>query len=153
MIVCSTSDDKLERMRALGAAETINVAREDFRSRVRELTGRTGPDVIVDYQGEETWPDTIKSVGFRGRILICGATTGFNATTDLRYLFGREAEIIGCAGWTREDLETLLGLVRSGEIDPPIHGAYALSDVRDAVAELEERRAFGKVVVIPDGAA
>lgn len=148
-IVCSGSDEKLERLRAMGAAETININTEDFRTKLKELTDG-GPDVIVDYQGKETWPTTVRSVRVGGRILTCGATTGFEATTDLRYVWARELDILGSNGWVREDLDAVVDMVRKGEIDPPIHGVYKLSQYHQAVAELEERRAFGKVIVVPD---
>jgi NADPH:quinone reductase-like Zn-dependent oxidoreductase len=150
-IVCSSSDEKLERLVALGAAETINVAEQDFRTRLKELTDG-GPDVIVDYQGKSTWPTTIRSVRPGGRVLTCGATTGFEATTDLRYVWARELDIIGSNGWMPEDLEAVVTMVRNGEIEPPIHAVLPLSKAKEAVAELEERRAFGKVIVVPDAA-
>jgi alcohol dehydrogenase len=62
----------------------------------------------------------------------------------------REIDIRGSDGWTRDDLERLRALVEEGELRPVIHAVYPLSRAREAVAELEERRAFGKVVVVPD---
>lgn len=148
-IVCSGSEEKLARLRDMGAVGTINLAEEDFRTAVKALTDG-GPDVIVDYQGKSTWPDTIRAVRQGGRVLTCGATTGFEATTDLRYVWARELDVLGSNGWTREDLDAVVEMVRAGEIDPPIHAVHPLSRVHDAVAELEDRRAFGKVIVVPD---
>ncbi|HEY2715670.1 MAG TPA: zinc-binding dehydrogenase [Solirubrobacterales bacterium] len=148
-IVCSGSDEKLARLREMGATGTINVAEQDFRTALKELTDG-GPDVIVDYQGKSTWPDTIRSVRPGGRVLTCGATTGFEATTDLRYVWARELDVLGSNGWTREDLDAVVEMVRAGEIDPPIHAVHPLSKVHDAIAELEDRHAFGKVIVVPD---
>jgi alcohol dehydrogenase len=148
-IVCSGSEEKLARLREMGAAGTINLAEEDFRTAVKELTDG-GPDVIVDYQGKSTWPDTLRAARIGGRVLTCGATTGFEAVTDLRYVWARELDVLGSNGWTREDLDAVVEMVRAGEIDPPIHAVHPLSKVHDAVAELEDRRAFGKVIVVPD---
>jgi NADPH:quinone reductase-like Zn-dependent oxidoreductase len=85
-----------------------------------------------------------------GRLTTCGATTGYEAVTDLRYLWVREIDIRGSDGWTRDGLITLRDLVANGELEPVIHAVYPLSRARDAFAELEERRAFGKVLVVPD---
>lgn len=71
--------------------------------------------------------------------------------TDLRYVWTRELDILGSDGWTREDLERLVDEVAGGELAPVVHRVYPLSPAPEAVAELEERRAFGKVVVVPDG--
>ncbi|MBV9279914.1 MAG: zinc-binding dehydrogenase [Chloroflexi bacterium] len=151
VIACSSSDEKLARLRALGAAETINTAREDVSRRVWELTGKQGADVVVDYNGRETWPGSIRCTRRQGRLVTCGATTGFEATTDLRYVWTRELTILGSDGWTRGDLRAIVDLVRRGELEPAIHAVFLLSRIREAEAEIEERRTFGKVIVIPDG--
>ncbi len=151
VIACSSSPQKLARLRALGASETVNTSTEDFSERVWELTDRRGADVVVDYLGRDTWPGSIRCTRPQGRVVTCGATTGHEVATDLRYVWTRELEIVGSDGWTREDLERLVDDVARGELDPVVHDVVSLSRVRDAVAELEERRAFGKVVVVPDG--
>jgi alcohol dehydrogenase len=151
IIACSSSEPKLGRLRDLGAGETVNTSTEDFSRRVWELTDKRGADVVIDYLGKETWQGSIRCAAPQGRVVTCGATTGFEAVTDLRYVWTRELDVLGSDGWTREDLERLVDDVARGELDPVIHGVYPLSRARDAVAELEERRAFGKVVVVPDG--
>jgi NADPH:quinone reductase-like Zn-dependent oxidoreductase len=103
--------------------------------------------VVVDYTGRETWPGSIRCTKKGGRLVTCGATTGYDAVTDLRYVWRRELDIRGSDGWTRSDLETLVGLVAAGELTPVIHGLYPLDEVREGLAELEDRRAFGKVIV------
>jgi alcohol dehydrogenase len=151
VIASSSSDQKLTRLRELGAQETINTGREDFSRRTWELTGKRGADVVVDYNGQETWPGSIRCTRHGGRLVTCGATTGFEAVTDLRYVWTRELDILGSDGWTRTGLEAIVNMVRDGELEPVIHRVYPLSRVREAFAELEERRAFGKVIVVPDG--
>ena len=76
---------------------------EDFSAAVWKLTGKRGADVVVDYSGKETWPGSIRCTTHGGRIVTCGATTGYDATTDLRYVWRRELDILGSDGWTRED--------------------------------------------------
>lgn len=150
VIACSSSDQKLSRLRELGADEVINTGREDFSRRTWELTAKRGADVVVDYNGRETWPGSIRCTRHGGRLVTCGATTGFEAVTDLRYVWTRELDILGSDGWTRAGLEEIVRMVREGELEPVIHRVFPLSRVREAFAELEERRAFGKVIVVPD---
>ena len=142
--------EKLERLKALGASEVVDT-RGDWGAEIWKLTGKQGADVVVDYIGRETWPASIRATRYQGRLVTCGATTGFEATTDLRYVWTRELSILGSDGWRREDLDRLVEGIRSGALDPVIHGVYPLSRAREALAELEERRAFGKVIVVPDG--
>jgi alcohol dehydrogenase len=150
VIALTSSEEKAERLRALGADETVNTLEQDFSGAVWKLTGKTGADVVVDYTGKETWPGSIRCTRHGGRIVTCGATTGFDATTDLRYVWRRELDILGSDGWTRQELLDVVGLVAGREIDPVVHGVYPLSQAREAVAQLEERKAFGKVIVVPD---
>jgi alcohol dehydrogenase len=150
VIACSSSRVKLEQLAALGADELVDTSSGEFGSQVWNLTGRTGADVVVDYLGADTWPQSIRAVRRGGRLVTCGATTGFLAETDLRYVWTRELSILGSDGWSRDDLTELVRQVHAGELAPVIHGVFPLSRVRDAVAELEERRAVGKLVVVPD---
>jgi NADPH:quinone reductase-like Zn-dependent oxidoreductase len=83
-------------------------------------------------------------------LVTCGATTGYEAVTDLRYVWTRELTIVGSDGWTRDDLRAIVDLVQRGEIEPVIHAVFPLSQIREAEAEIEERRTFGKVIVVPD---
>lgn len=146
VIACSGSAEKLARLRELGVADTIDTSREDVRARVKEITGH-GVDLVVDYQGKETWPTSLRCVRHAGRIVTCGATTGYDAATDLRYVWSREVDILGSNGWRREDLLAILDMVSDGSLEPVVHDVFELAQAREAVAELEERRAFGKVVV------
>jgi alcohol dehydrogenase len=150
VLACTSSEEKARRLRELGADETIDTVEEDFSAAVWRLTGKRGADVVVDYSGKETWPGSIRCTRHGGRLVTCGATTGFDASTDLRYVWRRELDILGSDGWTRDELLEVVRLVEAGEIRPVVHGVYPLSRVREAIAQLEERRAFGKVIVVPD---
>lgn len=152
VIACSASKEKLEKLAALGADDLVDTSNGEFGSQVWTLTDKTGADVLVDYLGADTWPQSIRAVRRDGgRLVTCGASTGFLAETDLRYVWTRELTILGSDGWSRDDLEELVRQVHDGDLEPVIHAVYPLSRVRDAVADLEERRAVGKVVVVPDG--
>jgi NADPH:quinone reductase-like Zn-dependent oxidoreductase len=150
VIACTSTEAKAERLRALGADEIVVAPDGEFGGAVWQHTARKGADVVVDYSGKDTWPQSIRCVSKGGRLMTCGATSGYDAVTDLRYVWVREIDIRGSDGWTREGLLELCRLVAGGELRPVVHAVYPLSRARDALAELEERRAFGKVVVVPD---
>jgi alcohol dehydrogenase len=151
VIACSSSRAKLDQLAALGADDLVDTSSGEFGSQVWNLTSRTGADVVVDYLGADTWPQSIRACRRGGRLVTCGASTGFAAQTDLRYVWTRELSILGSDGWSRDDLTELVRDVGSGKLAPVIHGVYPLSQVRKAVAELEDRRVVGKLVVVPDG--
>jgi alcohol dehydrogenase len=150
VIACTSSEEKARRLRGLGADETVVASDGQFGAEAWNHTDRIGADVVVDYSGKDTWPQSIRCVRRGGRLVTCGATSGYEAVTDLRYVWVRELDILGSDGWTRDDLLVLRRLVADGELRPVIHAVYPLSRARDALAELEERRAFGKVLVVPD---
>lgn len=149
IIAAAGSDQKTEKLKELGADYVINYNKEDFSSRTWAITGKTGADVVVDYTGKATWPKSILATKKRGRILTCGATTGFDAVTDLRYVWKREISIIGSTSWDREDLEILLDLVQRDKLAPIIDRVLPLEEVKEAHRLMEDREIFGKLILKP----
>ena len=106
-------------------------------------------DVVVNFTGGDTWVPSLRCLRNGGRLLTCGATAGFDPKEDIRYIWTFELNIVGSNGWLPEDLEALLGLVRSGKLIPVIDQRLPLKDARAAFRRLDERAVFGKVIVAP----
>jgi alcohol dehydrogenase len=106
-------------------------------------------DVVVDYTGADTWARSIRSMRRGGRLLVCGATSGYEAKTDLRYVWTREISVLGSDGWSRADLEAVLRAAQSGRIRPMIDRRLPLADTAEGQRLLEERDVFGKVIIRP----
>ena len=145
----TSSRDKLERLGELGADHLIQATGPEYGKEVWRLTNKQGADVIVDYTGKETWPTTIRTLKPGGRILTCGATTGHEVMTDLRYVWVREETIVGCNAWQRSDIETMLRLVAEGRIVPIIDRVWPLERIREAEEAIERREVFGKIIITP----
>ncbi len=143
------SASKGAKLTALGADEVIDTSAPDWGRQLWQLTGKKGVDVVVDYSGKDTWPTSVRSLKHGGRILTCGATSGFEAVTDLRYVWTREETIIGSDGWTREGLVALLDMVRQGKIKPVIDRVLPLEQARAAEEAIERREVFGKIILVP----
>jgi alcohol dehydrogenase len=105
--------------------------------------------VVINYTGGDTWVRSMKCLRRGGRMLTCGATAGFAPQTDIRYIWTYELEILGSNGWTREDLETLLEMVRDGRLRPVIDCVLPLEEAREGLRRLEDREVIGKVVITP----
>ena len=150
VIAVTSSDWKAEQLRGIGADVAIVMKNGEFGKQVWQATDKQGADAVVDFTGKVTWPQSLRAVKHGGRLLTCGATTGFDAVTDLRYVWVREIDIRGSDAWTRDSLRKLTQLTMDGDLDPVIHAVVALSNVDRAFEELDQRRAFGKVVVLPD---
>jgi alcohol dehydrogenase len=156
VIAAAGSAEKLARLKALGADHVIDYTAGDFVGEIQARYGRPqrrsyegGIDVVVNYTGGDTWVPSLKVLKRGGRLLVCGATAGFNPTEDLRYIWSFELKILGSNAWARGDLESLLQLAASRRLVPVIDRVLPLSDGRAAVSLLEDRAVFGKVVVTP----
>ena len=147
VIVTSGSPAKLERARGLGADETIDHGTEDVRQRVRELTGGTGVDVVVETVGDATWKTTMEITRQEGRIVVCGATTGPNPPATLHRVWWKELVIHGSRMGSAEDFEACLDLVTSGRAKPVVDEIFELANVRLAHERLEAGEQFGKIVL------
>ena len=150
VIAAAGSDLKCQKLKKLGADYTINYQKENFSRTTWQITKKHGADIVVDYTGEKTWPGSILATKKGGRILTCGATTGFKATTDLRYVWTREITIIGSNGWQRKDLLELLNLVSRKKIRPVISKVLPLKQVKQAYQIIEDRNFFGKIIIEPN---
>lgn len=155
VIVAASSEEKLEKLKALGADHGINYKTEDFAKALYGIAGKPriwgegGVDTIINFTGGDTWVPSLKCVRKGGSILTCGATAGFAPNTDLRYIWTFELNIKGSNGWLRDDLHQLLQLVRDKRLNPPVEVAYSLRDAATAFKLLEERAVFGKALIKP----
>jgi NADPH:quinone reductase-like Zn-dependent oxidoreductase len=147
VFAAASSPEKLALAKQLGADVLIDYAREDFAKRIREETGKRGVDVVVDYIGKETWVKSLRSLARGGRLVTCGATTGYNPEEDLRHIFFRQLEVIGSTMGSRNELMAPLKLIYAGRMKPVVGATYALKDTADAHRAMEERRVMGKIVI------
>ena len=158
VIAATSSDEKAARLRDLGADHIIDYAAKDFVPQVYDLCGkpaRRGPgsdkgvDVVVNYTGGDTWTKSLRVLKVGGRLLTCGATAGYDPPEDIRYIWTFELKILGSNGWARDDIAALLGMVEAGQLKAVIDETFPLAEAPAALARLEERRVFGKLVVTP----
>jgi alcohol dehydrogenase len=156
VVVAASSEDKLARLKALGADDGINYKSDDFMKEIHRRYGKpkffggeNGVDVVVNFTGGDTWVPSLRCLRNGGRLLTCGATAGFDPKEDIRYIWTFELNIIGSNGWLPEDLEALIALVRSDKLQPVVDQVLPLKEARAAFRRLDERAVFGKVVVAP----
>jgi NADPH:quinone reductase-like Zn-dependent oxidoreductase len=114
VITTASSDDKLAKARELGADETVNYTRDDWPKEVRRLTDRKGVDVVVEHTGAATWPGSISALKNNGRLVTCGATSGFDARTDLRQVFYRHLTLLGSFMGSKSELLEAMQFVSIG---------------------------------------
>ncbi len=147
VLAAAGSDDKLELCRELGADVLINYRTENLLERVRQETGKRGVDVCVDYIGKDTWIQSLQCTAKGGRLVTCGATTGFDPKTDIRHIFFRQLEIIGSTMGSKNDLIAPLRLILEGKMRPVVAKVFPLEETPDAHRLMESRTLKGKIVI------
>ncbi|MDA1305979.1 MAG: zinc-binding dehydrogenase [Acidobacteria bacterium] len=139
--------EKCARAQSLGADEVIDSTVEDVPKRVKALTDGRGVDLVIEHVGVATWESSVRSLKTGGRLVTCGATSGFNATLDLRHLFARQLTFIGSyMGAKSELIQAFDGFFR-GWYAPVIDSTFPLAEAAAAHTRLEAGHPFGKIVL------
>lgn len=147
--VIATAGDtvKLEKAKRLGADSVINHYEQDVLEEVRKLTGKRGVDVVVEHVGKATWAGSVKALAKGGRIVTCGATTGSEVTTDLRYVYNRELTIYGSFMARMGELLEVVRLFEQGRLKCVVDSVFPLEEAAEAQRKLESSKHFGKIVL------
>ena len=156
VIACAGSADKIRRLHELGADHVINYQEVDFSKWAIEKFGKPqrrsydgGVDVVVNFTGGDTWLPSLKCVKRGGKILVCGATAGFDPKEDLRYIWSFELKVIGSNSFYDENLKALMDLIQQNKIKPVIDAVMPLEKAAQGLKLIESRVVFGKVVSCP----
>ncbi len=147
VLATASTDEKLQKAKQLGADHLINHKTQKIREEVRRITNKRGVDVVFEHVGTATWEDTLASLALGGRLVTCGATTGYDAKVDLRYLFSRQLSLLGSYMGTKSELRTVMQLVATGRLKPIVDRVFPLAEAAAAHAYLESSSQFGKVVL------
>lgn len=150
-IVTSSSGEKLDRARELGADAVVNHAEDDVAAAVKESTGGRGVDIVVEHVGEATWKTSLQAAAQNARIVVCGATSGPNPPAQLHRIWWKQLTVYGSTMGTKEDFEGAYDLVARGEARPIVDRVFPLEQAAAAHEYLEAGRQFGKVVLAIPG--
>jgi NADPH:quinone reductase-like Zn-dependent oxidoreductase len=148
-IAVANSEAKLRLCRELGADFGIDRTTQRVVREVQRITARRGVDVVFEHVGAATWETSCLSLAPGGTIVTCGATTGFQAPIDLRFLWTKQQSYLGSHFGTTAELADALRFVRRGLIRPVVMEELPLRDVARAHEVLEGDRATGKIVLVP----
>src|SRR5215470_11291994 len=147
VIATAGAEEKLTKAKELGADHVINHKSQKIRDEVRRITNKRGVDVVFEHVGTATWDDSLASLASGGRLVTCGATTGYDAKVDLRFLFSRQLSLLGSYMGTKSELHTVMKLVAAGGLKPVVDRVFPLAEAAAAHAYLESGSQFGKVVL------
>ena len=145
----ASTNEKLEKARALGADECINYQEQDFLDQVRKLTNKRGVDVVFEHTGEATWEKSVRSLTKGGRLVTCGATSGYQGNLDIRYLFSRQISLHGSYMGSKCELMEVAKFFADGRLKAVVDRTFPLASAADAHRALKSRAQFGKIVLEP----
>jgi NADPH:quinone reductase-like Zn-dependent oxidoreductase len=149
--VTSGSDEKLETVRGWGADLAVNHHTGDVVAAVREATGGTGVDVVVETVGEATWARSLEAVRHGGTVVVSGATTGPNPPARMHRWWWKQLTIHGSSMGSEQDFLGAYELVRSGRARVHVDSVFPLAEVAKAHARLESGKQLGKIVLAIPG--
>ena len=156
VIACTSSAEKMRRLKELGADDVINVTDTDFSKWAVEKYGKPqrrsyegGVDVVINFTGGDTWHPSLRCLKRGGKLLVCGATAGYDPKEDLRYIWSFELSIIGSNSFYDDDLQALMTLIAAGRMQPLIDKVLPLEQAREGLRLIQDREVIGKVVVAP----
>ena len=158
VIACASSAEKLAVCRAHGADAGINYAAEDLRERIKELTGGTGADVVYDAVGGSYTERALRSIAWRGRLLVVGFAAGEIPKIPLNLTLLKGCSIVGVfwGDFTRREPERFAARMaqldawfQEGKLRPHVAETLPLERAAEALARMAARQVIGKLVLVP----
>ena len=158
VIACASSPEKLAFARERGADEGVDYSREDLKTRLKELTGGRGVDVVYDPVGGEATEASVRALAWRGRHLVIGFAAGDIPKLPLNLPMLKGADVRGVF-WgahverepaaNRAELERIFGWAAEDAISAHVDAALPLEETAEAIARIKRREVKGKLLVRP----
>lgn len=146
-VIATAGTSKLAKAGKLGAEVVLDHYKQDVAKEVKKLTDGRGVDIVVDHAGSASWQGSMRSLAKGGKLVTCGATTGFEVSFDLRFLFIRQQSIIGSTMGSRGDMFRIVQLVQAGKMRGVVDKVFPFTEVATAHEHLEKGEQFGKVIL------
>ena len=146
-IVTSSSEEKLEKARALGADLGVDHSDADVVQAVKDATGGVGANVVVETVGEATWERSLAAAAQEGRVVVCGATSGHSPPARLYRLWWKQLAVFGSTMGMPSDFEGAYELIRAGRARIHVDTVFPLAAAAGAHERLESGAQFGKIVL------
>jgi alcohol dehydrogenase len=152
VIATAGNKDKMDKCLNLGADYVVNHREADWYKKVREINkklGQSGIDVVFEHIGKSVFPQETALLKVGGTLVATGATTGYDSTIDLRYLFFKGTNLLGSTQGTKAELEDVIYWVSKGKIKPVIDTVLPFSDMVRGHVMMAEAQQFGKILTTP----
>lgn len=149
VIATAGNKEKMDKCLELGADHVVNHREADWYKKVREITKKQGVDVVFEHIGKSTFPQEVSLLKNGGTLVATGATTGYDCTIDLRYLFFKGTNLLGSTQGTKAELEQVIYWTSKGKIKPLIGQILPFSDMVKGHVMMANGDIMGKIVTTP----
>jgi NADPH:quinone reductase-like Zn-dependent oxidoreductase len=139
------NDNKMDKAISFGADYVINHSNDNWVDEIKSINNKF--DVIFEHIGSATWNYSMNLLNKGGRVVTCGATTGYKVKIDLRHLFFKQQSILGSTMSNFNNFHTIMDKISSEVFKPCIDSIYSIDDVGIAHKKIEDRLHIGKVVL------
>jgi NADPH:quinone reductase-like Zn-dependent oxidoreductase len=149
-VIATAGDErKLDQARDLGADHLINHYQQKISEEVKKITNKAMCDIVFEHVGKATWTESMKSLKPGGCLVTCGATTGPEASFDIRFLFTRQLSFLGSFMGAMGEFHEVMKHIFSGKLKPVVDRSFPLREAAAAHERLEKSEQFGKVILNP----
>jgi len=149
VIATAGKKEKMDKCMELGADHVVNHREADWHKKVREITKKQGVDVVFEHIGKSTFPQEVGLLKNGGTLVATGATTGYDSTIDLRYLFFKGTNLLGSTQGNKAELEQVIHWTAMGKIKPLISTVLPFSDMAKGHTMMANGEQIGKIVTTP----
>jgi NADPH:quinone reductase-like Zn-dependent oxidoreductase len=149
VIATAGTKEKMEKCIEIGADEVVNHRESDWYKKVREITKKQGVDVVFEHIGKATFPQEVSLLKTGGTLVATGATTGYDSTLDLRYLFFKGTNLLGSTQGTKAELEEVIYWTSKGRIKPLISTILPFDGMVQGHVMMAKAEQIGKILTTP----
>src|SRR5688500_9057045 len=149
VIATAGNKEKMDKCLQLGADFVVNHRESDWHNKVRQITNKQGVDVVYEHIGKSVFQQELTLLKMGGTLVSTGATTGYDSTIDLRYLFFKGINLLGATQGTKAGLEEVIRWVSKGKIKPVIDTVLPFSRMVEGHIKMADSQLFGKILTTP----
>lgn len=149
VIATAGNKEKMDKCLQLGADFVVNHRESDWHNKVRQITNKQGVDVVYEHIGKSVFQQELTLLKMGGTLVSTGATTGYDSTIDLRYLFFKGVNLLGATQGTKAGLEEVIRWVSKGKIKPVIDTILPFSRMVEGHIKMADSQLFGKILTTP----
>ncbi len=149
VIATAGNKEKMDKCLQLGADFVVNHRESDWHNKVRQITNKQGVDVVYEHIGKSVFQQELTLLRMGGTLVSTGATTGYDSTIDLRYLFFKGVNLLGATQGTKAGLEEVIRWVSKGKIKPVIDTILPFSRMVEGHIKMADSQLFGKILTTP----